>query len=129
MTFHVVPHGLQRGAANASHIISATPEIKFPVKWIWVFSEPVSCAAGVGGLQIVDQDGDAEGRMDLRQQMHMIRFAAKLQQSASPVFQYFRKGSAQLLQQFRRQRFAPIFSHGNDVRLERIHRVICLFIS
>ena len=61
----------------ASHIISAMPEIKFPVKGIWVFSEPVSCAAGVGGLQIVDHDGDVEGRM----------------------------------------------------RLERIHRVICLFIS
>ena len=60
-----MPRGLQRGAANASHIISAMPEIKFPVKRLEVFSEPISCAAGVGGLQIVDQDGDVEGRMRL----------------------------------------------------------------
>jgi hypothetical protein len=55
------------------------PEVRFPVKGFQVFSKPVSCAAGAGGLWVVDQGGDVEGRMDLCQQRHMIRFAAKLQ--------------------------------------------------
>ena len=42
---------------------------------------------GTGRLQAVDQHRDLQGRMDIDQQMHMIRLAAKLQERAAPARQ------------------------------------------
>lgn len=79
MGLHIAFHRLQIGMPDAAHIVSLMPE-----EWLPVESSQMICilgadAPGAGALQIVNQHGDLQGRMDVNQQMQMIRLAAKLQ--------------------------------------------------
>ena len=97
LTFHITPHGLQRGTTNAAHIVSSMPKIRFPVKRFQVLGKAVPRPPGTGGFQVVDQRGNVESRMDFDQQMYMVRFTPELQECATPPFQDFREGFAQVI--------------------------------
>ena len=75
----------------------------------------IANSSGRSRFQIVDQGGDIEGRMDLRQKMDMIRFASELQKRASPIRQDLAKGIMQIVKQFRREGFSPVLCHKNDM--------------
>ncbi len=69
------------------------PEIRLPVKWLQMVRKTIANPSGRGRFQIVDQCGDVEGWVDLRQKMHMIRFPSEFQQGASPVRQDLAEGA------------------------------------
>ena len=115
-----MPHGLQCGATDAAHVISAMPEVRLPVKRFQVFGKSVPCTRGIGCLQIVDERGHVQRGMDLDQHMHMIRFPAELQQCAAPSGQDLIEGVPEMVPQFRIQGFAPILGDNDDRQLERI---------
>lgn len=91
------------------------PEGRFPIELRQVRGKAVPRPAGAGRLEVVDQDGDVERRVDTDQQVHMVGLAAKLDQLAAPRRKDFRKGGVEVRQQRRRQRFAAILGHKNNV--------------
>ena len=84
----------------------------YPSKFRLVFS--------VGYYEVWVKSPDSS---DFDQQMYMVRFTPELQECATPPFQYFREGFAQVIQQFRCQGFAPVFGYEYDMQLERIDRM------
>lgn len=62
--------------------------------------------------------------MDFNQQMHVVGFASKLDQSATPSGQNVRKDVSQILQHRRCDAFAPVFRHKHHVQAKGVHRVI-----
>ena len=78
---------------------------------------------GTGRLQVVDQYRDLQGRMNVSQQMHMIRLAAKLQERATPARQNLREDLSKVRQQQRRDGLAPILGHKHNVQANRNHRM------
>jgi len=114
---HVSPNRLKRSTTDTANEIRPVPEQWFgAVKLYQMFGKPVSCSAGAGRPETVDQYGYIQCRMDVDQQMHMIRFATKFQQPAAPSFGYVAKGGFKIFQQFRCQCFATIFSYKNDMQ-------------
>ena len=61
----------------------------------------IADTSGGRRFQIVDQGGESECRVDFRQKMHVIRFPAEFQQSASPILKEFAKGLMQIVEKFR----------------------------
>jgi len=56
--------------------------------------------------------------MDVDQQMHVIGFAAKLEQLATPRREDFAKGLLEVFEQIGRQSLAPVLRHKNNVSLK-----------
>ena len=73
------------------------PEIRFQVEYFEMLRKTVSDTSGTRCFQIVDQGGDIECRVDLRQKMHLSEF----QQSASPILKDFAKGLMQIVEKLR----------------------------
>ncbi len=78
--FHVAFHRLKAGVADASRIVGPMPEERLPVESPQMVCVLRANAPGTGRLEVIDQHGNLKGRMDVYQQMHMIRLAAKLQE-------------------------------------------------
>lgn len=68
-------------------------------------------------FEIVDQHRNIQCRVDVHQQMHMIRLAAKLQQPAAPSRKDLSEGGFEVFQYLRRQGLASIFCHQDDMQL------------
>ncbi len=99
-----------------------------PKEWLPVESPQMVCvlrtnAPGTGRLEVVDQHGNLQGRMDVYQQMHMIRLAAKLQERAAPARQNLCEEFSKIRQHQRRDDFAPILGDEHDVEAKRNHRM------
>ncbi len=98
-----------------------------PEEWLPVEAAQMVCvlradAPGAGRLEVVDQYGNLQGGMDVHQQMHVIRLAAKLQERAAPARQNLREDLSKVRQQQRRDGLAPILGHKHDMETNRIHR-------
>ena len=65
LCIHVGPHRLQRSAAHASHKVGPVPKKGLAVELGNVFGKPCPRPAGAGRLQVVDQDGNVQSRMDV----------------------------------------------------------------
>lgn len=116
LCIHVSTNRLKRSAANAADKVCPVPEQWLGVvKLFQMFCKSVSCSACAGRLEIVDQYRYIQCRMYINQKMHMVGFATKLNQFATPSFEYFAEGGFEVFQQFRRKYFTAIFRYKNDM--------------
>ena len=76
---------LQGCSADTPDVIGAVPNGRVPVKPHETIGKPAVHAARTGRLEIIDQDGEMECRMDTHQKMCMIGFPAKFDQSTAPI--------------------------------------------
>ena len=82
---------VSRNAAHTANIVSPMPKYRFPIKLADLLLEPRSDPARRGCLQIVNQDRDVQGRVDLHQEVDVILFAAEFDKPAAPSVRVFRK--------------------------------------
>lgn len=91
------------------------PENRLAVEGRQVVGKTTTSTSGAGCFQVVDQHRDVERRVDINQQMDVIRLTAKLQQLATPCGQNLTERLTQILQQHGSQRPAPVLGHENDM--------------
>ena len=72
--------------------------------------------ASRGRLQVVDQGRDVQRRMDVGEKVHMVGFAAELQQLAAPFGEDLAEGVAKVVEQLRREGLTPVLGHKNNVQ-------------
>lgn len=91
-----------------------------PEQWFFVerrkmLGKPVARPARTGRLEVIDERRDVQGRMDVDQQVDVIRLAAELHQRTTPGRKTIGKGVLEVRKQFRGQGLAPVLGHEHDV--------------
>ena len=113
LCIHIGPYRFERSTADTAHKVGPVPEQRFAVELGNVFGKAVSGPSRTGRFQVVNQHRNTQGRMDVDQQVDVIRFAAIFDQFAVPGGEAVREGFLEVLQHFGRERSAPVFGHKN----------------
>lgn len=88
-----------------------------------MIGKPVAHAARPGGLELIDQAGDMERRMDPLPQRHRIGGSAECDQSTASVGQNFRERLLQSCEECGCQSLPAIVGDEDDMGPKRIDRM------